>query len=310
MNRFSTAVRLLLAIFILTAALSPAPLWACACGCGVFDVGTGMMMPTQAGGFAYLEYDRMDQGRNRSGGSRASGGGNPDKRIRSDYYTGGVRYMLGRSWGFLIEAPVVKRRFVRTDDNGRVGGLDDGAIGDIRARGVYSGFSADMSSGLTFGLKLPTGPIKTPGFDRDTQVGSGSTDLLLGAYHMGVIPMGSAWNWFADAQWSEPVIAGGGYRPGAEINAAFGAYYNGWAPGGFKIAPLAQAVGSVRWRDQGPLANSGDTGYRRVLLSPGLELSKGAVRVYGDVGFPVYQFVNGNQLTAPELYKLNVGWAF
>jgi hypothetical protein len=46
------------------------------------------------------------------------------------------------------------------------------------------------------------------------------------------------------------------------------------------------------------------------LLTPGLEAKSGAVRVYGDVGFPVYQFMNGNQLVASELFRLNAGWAF
>ncbi|MFI5351253.1 MAG: hypothetical protein ACHQ2Z_17040, partial [Elusimicrobiota bacterium] len=152
--------------------------------------------------------------------------------------------------------------------------------------------------------------FKNPDIDRDTQIGSGSTDLLLGGYHMGLIPGIGAWNWFVNGQWDEPMLNSGGYRPGAEIAAALGAYYDGWKPGGYKIAPLAQVLGSNRWRDIGATADSNNSGYRRVLLSPGLEVSKDVVRVYGDVEFPVYQFVNGYQLVAAELYKLNVGWSF
>jgi hypothetical protein len=167
-----------------------------------------------------------------------------------------------------------------------------------------------MSTGLTFGLKLPTGPFNTPDFDRDTQIGTGSTDVLLGGYHLGRIPRLDSLTWFADGQWDEPTLSMGLYRPGAEIDASIGTYYEGWKAGSFKIAPLAQIVGSVRWRDQGLAADPTDSGYKRVLLSPGLEVSKGTVRVYGDVEFPVYQFMNGNQLVAAELYKLNVGWSF
>jgi hypothetical protein len=302
------AVLLVLAAFL--AAVLPARLLACACGCGVFDVGTSMMLPTRAGGFAYLQYDSMDQNRNWSGAKSAPADDDMDKRIRTDFFTGGVRYMFDRSWGAMIDVPVVKRHFVTTDSNGVVGSLDSGAIGDIRVRGVYSGFSPDMSSGLTFGLKLPTGPFKVPDFDRDTQIGTGSTDLLLGAYHVGRVPGADDWDWFADGQWDEPVLDSGGYRPGAEIDASLGSYYAGWSLGGVKIAPLAQVVGSLRWRDLGATADPADSGYRRVLLSPGLELMKDPVRVYADVGFPVYQFMNGNQLVASELYKLNVGWSF
>ena len=304
-------IRALLALTLfLASVISPTMLRACACGCGLFEVGAAALMPTRAGGFAYLEYDLQDQGQNWSGAKKMSGDANPDKRIRSDSFTGGVQYMFDRSWGTMVEVPVTKRHFVTTDQNGAVGSLDNGAIGDIRVRGVYSGFSGDMSSGLTFGLKLPTGPIKNVNVDRDTQIGSGSTDLLLGGYHMGLVPGVGAWNWFTDGQWDEPMLDAGGYRPGAELDAALGAYYDGWRPGGFKIAPLAQVLGAARWRDIGAIADPGNSGYRRVLLSPGLEVSKDAVRVYGDVEFPVYQFVNGNQLVASELYKLNVGWSF
>ena len=38
--------------------------WACACGCGVFDVGTSAMFPTGRGGEIYEEYDFMDQTQN------------------------------------------------------------------------------------------------------------------------------------------------------------------------------------------------------------------------------------------------------
>jgi hypothetical protein len=263
-----------------------------------------------AGGLAYLEYDFMNQNKNWSGNRRASDDNNPDKQIRTSFFTGGVQYMFDRSWGYMVEVPVWQRHFETTDGNGNVAGFDHASIGDIRVRGVYSGFSSDMSSGLTFGFKLPTGPINTPDFDRDTQIGTGSTDLLLGAYHVGRIPKVDAWNWFTNAQWDEPLIDGGGYRPGAELDAAFGSYYDGWRAMGAKIAPLAHAIGSVRWHDQGVLAHSSDSGYQRVLLSPGFELTKDAVRVYGDVELPVYQFMYGNQLVASELFKLSVGWYF
>ena len=310
MHRFSSAVRLLLSALVLIFAASPSPLWACACGCGVFDVGTSALMPTHPGGLAYLEYGYANQNRNWSGGKRASDDNNADKQIRTSFFTGGVQYMFDRSWGYMVDVPVWARHFETTDVNGNVAGFDHSSIGDIRVRGVYAGFSEDMSSGLTFGLKLPTGPFNTPDFDRDTQIGTGSTDLLLGAFHRGLIPAVGMWSWFTNVQWDEPVINAGGFRPGAEVDATLGSYYDGWRAGGVKISPIAQVVGCARWRDQGVLSMSGDSGYQRVLLAPGFEFSKGPVRVYADVGFPVYQFVNGDQLVASELYKLNVGWAF
>ena len=40
---------------------------ACACGCGVFEVGTSSMLPTSEGGMVWTEYDFMNQDINWSG---------------------------------------------------------------------------------------------------------------------------------------------------------------------------------------------------------------------------------------------------
>ena len=69
-------------------------------------------------------------------------------------------------------------------------------MGDIRIKGAYTGFSADMSTGLTFGVKLANGDSSYPNFDADTQIGSGSTDLLLGGYHLGRLSADNRWTYF------------------------------------------------------------------------------------------------------------------
>ena len=57
-------------------------------------------------------------------------------------------------------------------------------------------------------------------------------------------------------------------------------------------------------------ADPDNSGYGRLLLSPGLQLNAGNWKIYGDVEFPVYQAVNGNQLVAPALMKLTVSRSF
>ena len=166
----------LLAVLIVFLLSCPPSVLACACGCGVFEVQTGALLPNKPGGVAFLEYDFTNQNKNWHGARRASDDANNDKRIRTDYVTAGVQYMLSRRWGYRVELPDWSRRFVKAnDDDGTIGTFDHGSVGDIRVRGVYSGFSEDMSSGLTFGLKLPTGDYSAPNFDRDTQIGTGST---------------------------------------------------------------------------------------------------------------------------------------
>lgn len=293
----------------LIVALSPSSASACACGCGVFDVGTSALLPTQPGRMAYLEYARLDQDKNWSGAGQAPAEDNDDKRVRSNLLTAGYRQMFNRRWGLSAEAPLWNRSFAADDGSGGVAEFRHSSLGDVRLRGVYSGFSPDMSSGLTFGLKLPTGDWKNPDFDRDTQIGTGSTDILLGGYRMGR-PADADWAWYASAQLDQPALIAAGYRPGAEINAALGVYQDGWRPAGIAVAPLLQLVATRRWRDTGAAANPDNTGYERLVLSPGVELKLDKVRLYADAGFPIYQNVNGNQLVSSLFLKLRVGFMF
>lgn len=241
--------------------------------------------------------------------SKAPSTQNSDKHIRTGFLTVGAQYMFNSDWGVIGELPYLSRNF-KTDTGAGIGDFTHSAVGDIRLQGIYSGFASDMSSGLTFGLKLPTGDFSAADLDRDTQIGSGSTDLLLGAYRMGLLDAGNLWDWFADAQFDEPMLIAAGYRPGAEIDAASGIYYNGGMFDGFKVEPLAQAVASWRWRDSGPSADSLDSGYRRLTLGPGLQAESGRWTAFMSVGFPVLQYVNGDQLVAGQLYKFLLTWSF
>ena len=291
--------------------LCPSRTLACACGCGVFDVGNPEMFPTDVGGTAFLEYDYMDQNRNRSGTSRAPAANNDDKDIRTNFWTAGVQYMFSRKWGVMAEVPYWQRHFETTDaDSGDIVGFNHAAIGDIRLRGVYTGFSPDMSTGVTFGLKLPNGDHKYAGFDPDTSIGTGSTDLLVGAFRSGSLKAGSPWDWFVNGQLDLPFLHDSAYRPGGEVDGLVGVGHSGWNAGKTKISPLLQVVGSYRQRDGGPESNPSDSGYERLLLTPGIEARAGSYKVYADVGLPFYQNVNGNQVTAAALFKINVSRDF
>jgi hypothetical protein len=283
---------------------------ACACGCGVFDVGTSSMFPTQTGGMAFVEEDYMDQDRNWSGTSGAPAAANPDKSIRTWFTSFGGEYLFDRSWGVMVEVPWWQRQFRTTLTDGTLGTFDHSAIGDIRLKGIYTGFSADLSSGLTFGLKLPTGDSTYPHFDPDVEIGSGSTDLLLGAYHLDSLVADNRWSWFVNAQWQEPLAHKASYRPGAELDAAGGIYYGAMSFGAVRVTPIAQLELTWRGHDGGPDGAPLDTGYTRAYVAPGIELDAGALRIYADIGLPVYTNASGNQLMAPVIFKLNVAWHF
>jgi hypothetical protein len=283
---------------------------ACACGCGIFDVGTSSMFPTQTGGMLFVEEDYTDQNQNWSGTSSAPADANADKRLSTWFTTLGGQYLFNRSWGAVIEIPYWDRELTTTLADGSLGTFDHAALGDVRVKGLWTGLSADLSTGITFGLKLPTGDSTYPHFDPDTEIGSGSTDLLLGAYHLGSLTDDNHWSWFANAQWQQPLWHKQSYRPGAELDAAGGIYYGALSFGTLRVTPILELRATYRGHDGGPDGDPANTGYTRAFVAPGVELGVGRTRVYADVALPVYTNVSGNQLVAAALFKLNVSVHF
>jgi hypothetical protein len=284
---------------------------ACACGCGVFDIGTSALLPNGANTTVFLQASYLDQDTNWAGSSSAPKADNDDKHIRSEFYVAGLQEMFNRDWGVMLELPYTQRHFSTLDDGtGTLADFNHGSIGDIRISGMYTGFSEDMSTGLTFGLKLATGDWQYPGFDRDTEIGTGTTDLLLGGYHQTHFGQ-SNWGGFIQAQLDQPLNTRAGYRPGTELDSAFGVYSGGWNLGnGVRLTPILQALVSLRARDAGANADPAGSGYQRLLLAPALELRIRRIRLYADVEKPVYQHVNGNQLVPHWQGKLTASLGF
>jgi hypothetical protein len=194
-------------------------------------------------------------------------------------------------------------------------------LGDIRLKGIYTGFSPDLSSGLTFGLKLPTGSYThndaNGDVDRDSEIGTGSTDLLLGGFHRGSVTKDNRVNWFVQAELDLPTLTQAHYRPGVEIDTAAGLYYSGLSLGRMKITPIAQVIASERTSDTGANASGGSnapgevaSGYQRIMLSPGIEFNWHPVSLYADVELPVFQDFRGNQLVASALFKVILTYHF
>ncbi len=297
---------------LLAGVLAPGVVHACACGCSVFDVATSSMLPKGQGGMAFLQYAYQNQNQNWSGTSEAPAVNNDDKQIETDFVTLGVQYMFNDQWGAQLEVPSAYRYFKADDGTGNIASHNWSQLGDIRIQGIYTGFFADLSAGVTFGLKLPTGSYtEDPDLvDRDTQIGTGSTDLLLGGFYRGNITKDEKWDWFAQLQLDVPVLIQAGYRPGVELDTAAGVDYKGFSIGRMRISPVAQAIFSERASDSGFAANPDNSGYQRILLSPGIEFHIHPVKIYADVELPVYQNFTGNQLAASALFKVSASWMF
>jgi hypothetical protein len=317
---------------------------ACACGCSVFDVG-GLNLPqeNESGGRIFLEYWSGDQNQNYIGSSRAPAALNSDKEIKTQWINVGFSYMFNRDWGVMVRIPTTNRTL--TTDTGAYGGVmsfNSKDIGDIEIMGMYTGFFKDMSTGVMFGLKLPTGTYNAPGIDRDTQIGSGSTDLLLGFFHRGLLTGDNAWQYFTQWMWRQPFLYQDAadpqgffdgnpgvvqsYHPGMQVDGAIGFLYNNWynVLGFDKITPLGQVILSHRDHDTGTAADQLNSGFDRVMLSPGVEFTKvldeaknRVFKFYADIEFPVYYRANSannagtdGQLVAPYLIRLVASYNF
>lgn len=282
--------------------LAPGTALACACGCAVFDVGTSTLLPSGPGVTLFAEYDFLDQTKNWSGTHSAPPANNDDKHIRSNFTLAGAQKMFDDNWGVMVEVPYTDRLFT-TADSGAPETFNHGALGDIRLMGMYSGFSKDMSTGVIFGVKLPTGDHRFADFDHDVEIGSGSTDLLLGGFTSGAFDATQTFTWYAQAVWQQPLATQDHYRPGHELNGAVGVSYDGWKlADNVELAPVVQVLASERGRDGG-VGDPDNTGYQRLMVSPGLSLSVNQWKLYADVELPVWQHVNGNQLIAPYALK-------
>ena len=311
---------------------------ACACGCSVFDVG-GFDLPQEQdhGGRVFFEFWSGNQTQNYVGSSIAPAALNTDKQIVTQWYNVGFSYNFNRDWGVMVRIPTVNRTL--TTDTGAFAGVtsfNSKDIGDIEIMGMYTGFFKDMSTGIMFGVKLPSGTFTAPGLDRDTQIGSGSTDLLLGAFHRGLLTGDNAWQYFGQFLLRRPFLYQAAadpqgffdgnpgvvqnYFPGYQIDGAAGIVYNNLyhVLGLDKITPLAQVIVSDRSRDTGTGADPYNSGFDRVMLSPGVEFTKvvdeannRVIKLYADVEFPVYYRANAannagteGQLVAPILIKV------
>ncbi len=299
------------AALLLLGAFLPQISWGCACGCGLFDVGTGAMFPTSGGTTVSLEYDFMDQNQNRNLSSTADPSFNPDKEIKTSFLTVSGQYQFNRTWGIQASIPYWSRTFTTTDTSGNVQTYNHSALGDIRLKGTYTGFSEDMTTGFIYGVKLPTGDSSYPNFDADTEIGTGSTDLLLGFYHQGKFNDEGTWAWFAQLNLDQPIFTKPGYLPGNEIDASFGAYFKGLTfENGNRIVPILQLLAVARSSDSGSQADPADSGYKRLLIAPGVETGLGDFRIYAEVQLPFYEFFNGYQLSAPALFKVATRYSF
>ena len=189
-------------------------------------------------------------------------------------------------------------------------------MGDARVTGRYQRYlegpdAAPRTAGAFFGLKLPTGKTDVANgegalAERSLQPGSGTTDLIAGAfYHQQFASSGAAW--FAQLQLQQPLNSHDEFRPGAQLALDVGYAH----PFTQRFSGLVQVNAVAKRRDEGAQAEPDDSGGRFVFLSPGASYKMGeSFLLYAYYQIPLYQYVNGVQLTANKAVVVGVSARF
>jgi hypothetical protein len=218
----------------------------------------------------------------------------------------GVDHDLGQQWRLAWQVPVVSRSHDHIHNHhGAVipRAWDFEAAGDVRVLLQRRlGVAGDATPGVAAGLKLPTGTFKQRNdvgalAERSLQPGTGTTDLIVGAfYHARLLTGTRPLSWFAQAFYQAPLNNRDDYAPGFRLSADTGVAM----PLSHDWEGVIQLNAQVRGRDQGSEAEPRDTGGSFLWLSPGLgwKVNRQS-QFYGFVQLPLYQRVNGVQLTAP-----------
>ncbi len=230
-----------------------------------------------------------------------------------------VDYAVNADWSMNVMVPLYSRTHSTFGDGSSGFAYPDPAaistsassgIGDIKVTTRYSGLSADHSFGIIAGLKLPTGETKDTfsdgsALDRGLQLGSGTTDLLLGGYHFGTI--NRDWDYFSQAVLQIPLDSHDDFRPGDGLNVTAGVRYMSFD----KFIPQLQVNARMEKRESGGQADVENSGATLVYLSPGVTVPiNKQVLLYGFVQLPIFQRVNGYQLETQAVASVGLHYNF
>ncbi|MBV8157728.1 MAG: transporter [Dyella sp.] len=271
----------------------------------------------------------------------AGGNQEVEKQTINRYYNLGLSYSPNSSWNFSTIVPIIDRSHTTygnatsdqlTPDN--VSGVTASGLGDIKLIGTYQGFLPTRNLGVQLGVKLPTGAyggqnvvtgatVGRPVFfssgpnaaagqalDASLQPGTGSTDLILGAYYYQ--PVSQNFDAFVNGQFQAAVMQrlhdfNADYRPGNLLTASTGVRYV-INP---KVVPQLQFNFTNKRTDQGALADTISTGGSVLYLSPGVTVTVSEhVHMYAFVQKAIYSNLKGYQLFPRWTGNAGVSYAF
>ena len=270
-----------------------------------------------------LRYESIDLDRPRSGRDRVAVGEIPrhhdEVETKNKNFVAAVDWTLTPEWGVALTIPYVDR-FHYHIHNHHGEQLpetwDFRNLGDVRVQARHVLFNSSdpakpSTIGVNFGVKLPTGKYDVANgegeeAERTLQPGTGTTDLLLGAYWHSGAPL-EGWTWFGRVQGVVPMNSRADFKPGKQLMIDGGVRYAATA----NVGLMLQLNYQVKDRDSGANAEPEDSGQRQVFVSPGVSwnFTRNA-QLYAFVQVPIYQAVNGVQLTADWSALAGVSWRF
>jgi len=271
-----------------------------------------------------LRFEYLDQDQPMAGSDKVSSGQirrhHDEIRTINRNYVGTLDYTFNQDWGVAVTVPVADRSHSHIHNHRGAQLLDQWSftnLGDVRVLGRYQRYSEDREKpslgyyGLNLGLKLPTGgrDVRNAEGDRaerTLQPGTGTTDVLLGAYYSRFLPISDS-SWFIQGLWQEPLNRREDFKPGARVSIDLGYRYEATE----KFGLMIQLNALHRERDRGIQAEPEDSGGQSLFLSPGVSYAiTKSTQVYGFLQKPIYQHVNGVQLTADWAAVVGIGARF
>lgn len=301
---------------------SPAAFACSSCGCTLSSDWDSQGFASQSGFRVDLRNDFIDQSQLRSGIDAVHRRDFPlpqgreiEDRTINRYTTLGLDYSPNAAWGVNVQLPWVNRSHTTyPEGEATLSASHSSSIGDVRVLARYQGFDAQHDMGLQFGLKLPTGSHGVrfatgaeagEALDRGLQPGSGTTDLLLGAYRFGALNQN--WDWFGQGLLQVALDSRDDYRTGASVNFNGGLRYMAHP----RVTPQLQLNLRVARRDSGDEADVENSGGTLLDLSPGVSVQvTDALHAYAFVQVPLFQRVNGLQLAPRWTASVGLHYSF
>ena len=264
-----------------------------------------------------LRYEYLDQNQLRSGSHKAEPDATPGSMTTDEVDTlnrnwlASLDYTFSRNWSASLQLPYVMRDHSHVF-NDVVPVTETWAItgfGDLRALATYQTPVSQGAVGLRVGVKLPTGSTRETNVDgvaaeRALQPGTGTTDAIAGVYYYRQL-QGDATTMFAQVLWQRPHDAYRDYAAGEQFLVDVGLRYALT----LETSAMLQLNVQTKARDHGSDAEPDESGGRFVNLSPGVSrMFTKQLQGYAFVQLPLYQYVNGKQLTPDWSAVAGLSW--